>query len=109
VYTSYIFCLIVATIESFRREINRLAHNSFETVSYMLNFECQTPFAPFFVVFIRTFELKVQASTVNSEDFPSLIRYLQAKLLVYSLCLQCSEVLTAQKVGWVSETEEPLQ
>jgi len=65
----------------------------------MLTFECQVPFAPLFVVFIRTFELKVQASAVNPEDFPSLIRYLQAKLLVYSSCLQCSEVFTARNGG----------
>jgi len=61
VHISYIFCLsqtvslIFATTESFRREINRLAHKSFETVGNMLNFECQVPFAPFCVVFIRTF------------------------------------------------------
>jgi len=104
VYTSCIFCLsqptclIVATIESFKREINRLAHKSFETVGNMLNFECQELFAPFFVVFIRTFELKVQTSPVNPEDSP----------LVYS-CLQCSDVFTAQNGVWVSEPEEPLQ
>lgn len=109
-YTSYIFCLsqpaclIVATIESFRREINRLAHKSFETVGNMLNFECQEHFAPFFVVFIRTFEVKVQTSPVNPEDSASLIRY-----PVHTACLQCSEVFTAQNGVWVCEPEEPLQ
>ena len=39
------------------------------------------PFAPFFIVFIRTIELKVQTSTVNPEDSPSLIRYLQVNPL----------------------------